>query len=251
MERLLYQKVVLSNEIIASRFLSSMRLRPPNFSEGVVQSLCIEGDVLLSTAADILSLCASTKNLALWIAPSDLAREPSPLLYPLNALPLTSLSLSISHLFDHTPLISLSTVPVFSKLTHLEILNGWVLWGSTVGLEHLQQLTHLCLHVHTKRTKPALVMSLLRNLHLQVLVFRTSQDLETVQNFLERADLIDPCIVPVNYALGVEPNDFGSGDFTSLWQNAEQIVKHRFATKQGKSLQVSPPCFVTDMRLTA
>jgi len=246
MERLLYRKVVLSNEITASRFLSSMRLRPSNLSEGVVQSLCIEGDVLLNTAANILSLCGSTKNLALWITPSNLAGEPSPLLHPLNVLPLTSLSLSISHIFDHTPLISLSTVSVFSKLTHLEILNGWVLWSSTVGLEHLQQLTHLCLHVHTKRTKPTLVMSLLRNLRLQILVFRASEDLKTVQSFLECSDLIDPCIVLVNYA-PVNLNDFRSDNITSLWQNAEQIVKRRHATEQGKSLQVSQHCFTTDM----
>jgi len=233
MDTLLYQKVVLSNEITANRFLSSMRLRPSSLSKGVVQSLCIEGDVLLTTAADILSLCRSTKNLALWIPPSDLAGEHSPLLHSLNALPLTSLSFSISHVFDHPPLISLSTIPVFSKLSHLEIHNGWVLWSSTVGLEHLQQLTHLCLHVHTRRTKPTLVMSLLRNLQLQVLVFRTSEDLKTVQGFLEHTGLIDPCIVLVNYAL-VDLNDFRSGDITSLWQNAEQIVKQRRATNQGK-----------------
>ncbi|KAG2105181.1 hypothetical protein BD769DRAFT_1393337 [Suillus cothurnatus] len=111
----------------------------------------------------------------------------------------------ISHIFNHTPLISLSTVPVFSKLTHLEILNDWVMWSSMVGLEHLQQLTHLCLHVHTKRTKPTLVMSLLRNLPLQVLVF--------------------------HHAL-VDLDDFRNGDIISLWQNAEQIIEQRHAIKQ-------------------
>jgi len=241
---LLYRKVVISDEITANRFLSSMRLRSLNHSEGVVQSLCIKGDVLLSTAADILSLCGSTQNLALWITPSDLDGEPNPLLHPLNVLPLKSLSLSISHIFNHTPLISLSTVPVFSKLTHLEILNDWVMWSSMVGLEHLQQLTHLCLHVHTKRTKPTLVMSLLRNLPLQVLVFRASEDLKTVQSFLECTDLIDPCIVLVDHAL-VDLDDFRNGDIISLWQNAEQIIEQRHAIKQGKSKSRNPALLLT------
>jgi hypothetical protein len=244
MKMLLYRKVVISDEITANRFLSSMRLRSLNHSEGVVQSLCIKGDVLLSTAADILSLCGSTQNLALWITPSDLDGEPNPLLHPLNVLPLKSLSLSISHIFDHTPLISLSTVPVFSKLTHLEILNDWVMWSSTVGLEHLQQLTHLCLRVHTKRTKPTLVMSLLRNLPLQVLVFRASEDLKTVQSFLECTDLIDPCIVLVDHAL-VDLDDFRNGDIISLWQNAEQIIEQRHAIKQGKSKSRNPALLLT------
>ncbi|KAG1851403.1 hypothetical protein F4604DRAFT_1592410, partial [Suillus subluteus] len=233
MERLLYQKVVLSDEITASRFLSAMRLRSPNRSEGAVQSLCVEGDVLPSTAADILSLCRSTHNLALWITPSDLAGKSNPLLRPLHVLPLKSLSLSISHIFNHTPLISLPTIPVFSTLTHLEILNDWVMWSSTVGLEHLQQLTHLCLRLHTKRTKPALVMSLFRNLSLRVLVFCASEDFKTVQSFLECTGLIDPCIVLANYAL-VDLNDFRNGDITSLWQKAEQITQQRRAIKQGK-----------------
>ncbi|KAG2066149.1 hypothetical protein BDR04DRAFT_946909, partial [Suillus decipiens] len=143
MERLLYQKVVLSDEVTASCFLLSMRLQSPHHSEGVVQSLCVKGDVLSSTAADILLLCRSTQNLALWITPSDLAGEPNPLLHSLNVLLQNSLLLSISHIFDHTPLISLSTVLVFNRLTNLEILNDWVMWNSMVGLEHLQQLTHL------------------------------------------------------------------------------------------------------------
>lgn len=244
MEILLYQKVVLSDEITASCFLSSMRLRSSNHSARVVQSLCVEGGVLLTTAADILSLCRSIQNLALWITPSDLAGEPNPLLHPLHMLPLKSLSLSISHIFDHTPLISLSTVPVFGKLARLEILNDWVLWSSTVGLEHLRQLTHLCLRLHTKRTKPTLVKSLLRDLPLQVLVFRASEDLKTVQRFLECTDLIDPCIVVVNYAL-VDLKDLRSGDITPLWQHAEHIIEQRRAIKQGKFRSHSPASLLT------
>jgi hypothetical protein len=221
---------------MAIRFLSSVRLRPQHhdFAKGAVESICIKGDVRLSTAAEILSLCRGITNLALWVAPSDLDFHggQNPLSRPLEALPLLSLSLSISLVFCHSSYPSLSALKVFATLTHLEILNCWVLWGSTVGLECLHGLTHLCLHVHTRRTKPALVMPLLSHLHLQVLVFRVSESFSLVQRFLEDAHLSDTRIVLKTQALTAW-GDLGSKDM-SLWKDAEQIVKWRYAN-QGTS----------------
>ena len=204
-----------------------MRLRPQQFQR-MVNSLCIKGDVQLNTAAGILSLCRGTTSLALWIAPSDFSGEMNPLLHSLNALPLVSLSLSISLILNSSSCISLSTIPVFSSLTHLEILNNWVLWGSTVGLQDLDRLTHLCLHVDTRRTNPALVKSLLDDSRFRVFAFRTSEDHATVRKFLERSDLVDPRIVLVHHSW----SDFRADDM-SLWRNTEQIVEWRYA-KQGK-----------------
>jgi hypothetical protein len=55
----LYRKIVLPNEMMAIRFLSSVRFRPQHhdFAKGAVESICIKGDARLSTAAEILSLC--------------------------------------------------------------------------------------------------------------------------------------------------------------------------------------------------
>jgi hypothetical protein len=201
-----------------------MRLRPQRFAQRAVTSLCIEGDVQPSTAADILSLCRDTTSLALWIAPSDFPDEMNSLLHSLNALPLMTLSLSISLIFNHSSCISLSTIPVFRLLSHLEILNIWVLWGSAVGLQDLDRLTHLCLHVDTQRTKPALVKLLLNNLRFRIFVFRVSEDYATVQKFLEQSDLIDPRIVLVHRSR----SDLRADDM-SLWRNAERIVERRYA----------------------
>ncbi|KAG2134394.1 uncharacterized protein EDB93DRAFT_1092801, partial [Suillus bovinus] len=139
-ERLLYRKIILTNESIAISFLSSLCIWCQccsDFARGVVKSLCIEGNVLLSTTTEILSLCTGTTNLALWMAQSDFNGMTNPLLQPLNNLPLMSLSLSISSIFCHTEFVSLSAFKAFSTVTHLEILNGWVLCNSTVGLEYL------------------------------------------------------------------------------------------------------------------
>jgi hypothetical protein len=105
------------------------------------------------------------------------------------------LSLSISLIFNHTQFVSLSTFKAFSTVTHLEILNAWVLWNSTVDLEYLHGLTRLCLHIHTRRTKPELVASVLTLSHLQVVVFRISEHIDAVQIFLESNSLSNSRIV--------------------------------------------------------
>jgi hypothetical protein len=237
---LLYRKIVLSNESTAISFLSSLRIRHrrcSDFARGVVKSLCIEGDVLLSTAVEILSLCSGTTNLALWITPSDFNGTTNPLLQPLNNLPLMSLSLSISLVFRHTEFVSLSAFKAFSTVTHLEILNGWVLWNSTIGLEYLDGLTHLCLHIHTRRTKPELVMSLLAPSHLQVLVLCISEDINVVQTFLELNSLSNYRIVLVSQ-VPTAWGEFGGGDM-SLWKGADQIVDWRRTSTQGMSLYLA------------
>ncbi|KAG1787336.1 uncharacterized protein HD556DRAFT_1246902, partial [Suillus plorans] len=239
-ETLLYGKIVLSGESSAMSFLSSLRIRCQrcsDFPRRVVKSLCIEGDVLLSTAAEILSLCSGTTNLALWIAPSDFNGMTNPLLQPLNNLPLMSLSLSISLIFRHTEFVSLSAFKAFSTVTHLEILNGWVLWNSTIGLEYLDGLTHLCLHIHTRRTKPELIASLLAPSHLQILVFRVSEDINAVQTFLEFHSLSDSRIVLVSQ-VPTAWGEFGGGDM-SLWKGADQVVDWRRTSTQGMSLYLA------------
>ncbi|KAG2105172.1 hypothetical protein BD769DRAFT_1393331 [Suillus cothurnatus] len=184
-----------------------------DFARGAVQSLCIEGDILPSTAAEILSLCSGITNLALWIAPSDFKNgTTNPLLQPLNDLPLMSLSLSISLIFRDTHLVSLSAFKAFGTLTHLEILNGWVLWNST-------------------RTKPKLVAFLLTLSHLRVIVFHISEDIDAVQTFLESNFLNDSRIVLVSQK-PTAWDEFGGGDMF-LWKAADQVVDRRYTSTQG------------------
>ncbi|KAG1789586.1 uncharacterized protein HD556DRAFT_1236227, partial [Suillus plorans] len=238
-EKLLYRTIVLPNENVATRFLSSVysRPHPHNFARQAVKSLCLKGNICVSIAAEIISLCRGTTNLALWIGPSDLDQKTNPLLVPLDELVLTSLSLSISLLFSHTPSFSLSTLQVFRSLTHLEILNGWVLWSSTVGVEHLHGLTHLCLHIHTRRTKPGLVIPLLSHPCIRVLVFRISEGINVVQAFLESNLLSNFRIVLVSQDF-ISHGDFGRGDISSLWTGAEKIVDWR-RVSQGMSFITS------------
>lgn len=196
MRQILYRKIVLSEEITAGPFLSSIHLQP-QFAGEAINTLCFTGTVRLETATRILRLCKSLKNLALWISPPNAVGQSDQLLDSMQVLSLTSLSLNISLVFRHcaSPVISLSEVSTFSTITHLEILNEWILWGSTVGLEHLRTLTHLSLCFNTQRTKLSLVTLLLSRLPLQALVFRTTENLDVVQAFLQDAGLSDPRIV--------------------------------------------------------
>ena len=75
-------------------------------------------------------------------------------------------------------------------------------------------------------------MPLLSHPHLQVLVFRVSESFSIVQRFLDDAHLSDTRIVLETQALTAW-GDLGSGDM-SLWKDAEQIVKWRYAN-QGTS----------------
>ncbi|KAG2356722.1 hypothetical protein BDR07DRAFT_1491575 [Suillus spraguei] len=187
-------------------------------------------------ATEILSLCSGTTNLALWIAPLDFPGTTNPLPQPLKDLPLTLLSLSISLIFHYTPLVSLSAFKTFSTTSHLEILNGLVLWSSTVCLEYLHGLTHLCLHIHTWRTKPKLVVSLLTLPHLQVVVFHISEDVKSVKTFLEFNSLGDSHIVLASQA-PTAWGEFGGGDM-SLWKGAVQVVDWRHTNTQGGPFSV-------------
>jgi hypothetical protein len=193
---ILYRKIVISQEITAGSFLSSIHFQP-HFAGETITTLCLKGTVQLDSAVRILCLCRSLKNLVLWVSPSNEIGHSDRLLASMQALPLASLSLNISLVFRYcaSPIISLSEVPTFCTITHLEILNGWILWGSTIGLEHLRNLTHLSLCLHTQRTKLSLVTLLLSRLPLQVLVLRTTEDLDVVQAFLKHAGLSDPWIV--------------------------------------------------------
>ncbi|KAG2117393.1 hypothetical protein BD769DRAFT_1672620 [Suillus cothurnatus] len=240
-EKFLYRTIVLPNENVATRFLSSVysRPHPHNFARQAVKSVCLKGDICVSTSAEIISLCSGTLNLALWIGPSDLDKKTNPLLEPLDRLALTSLSLSLSLLFSHTPSISLFTLQVFHSLTHLEILNRWVLWNSTVGLEHLHGLTHLCLHIHTRRTKPGLIVPLLSHPCIRVLVFRISEGVNAVQAFLESNLLSDFRIVLLSQDLASQ-GDVGREDISSFWTGAEKIVDRR-RVDQGGSFNVQDP----------
>ncbi|KAI6140882.1 hypothetical protein BKA82DRAFT_30918 [Pisolithus tinctorius] len=194
MERILYKKVVLTGEAQALSFLSSLRPRP-EFASGSVYVLRIGPAVQLHTAIEILRLCQGLTDLILQTVPSAPGHSHC-LIDALNTLPLRSLSLHLSLVFENTPSFSLQSVGFFCELTHLEIKEGWVLWGSTIGLERLNHLTHLALRLSTQRTKAALIKCLLTDCpKLEVLVLWSTEASDKVQAFMGDWEISDERIV--------------------------------------------------------
>jgi len=152
MEPMLYEKVILRSDREGQHFVTCLRQwwSPHSFTRGAVKRLCMFGDMMPEVTLEILEYCTGVTALAMWNqkawAHSEWMQE------SVDALPLlTELSLNMSSMF-------FSTTPSFAKLdmdhriTHLEILDGWILWTSTVGIEEMTQLTHLVLDLHLWHT---------------------------------------------------------------------------------------------------
>ncbi|KIK82401.1 hypothetical protein PAXRUDRAFT_832238 [Paxillus rubicundulus Ve08.2h10] len=192
-EGLVYSDVALHTERQAHLFLSSLYPRP-QFALRAVKSLRVDRNVQLYTAVQVLQICQGLTQLVLHALPLFPGCS-SALLDALDGLPLISLSIYLSLLYNTTT-VSLPALSVFRRVVDLEICDGWVLWGSTLHLERLQQLTHLIVRFSTQRTQPAFIRLILHNCEsLQVITLRTNEAPDVVHDFLQRANLLDRRIV--------------------------------------------------------
>ncbi|KAG1884206.1 uncharacterized protein F5891DRAFT_971483, partial [Suillus fuscotomentosus] len=230
-EGLIYHTIVLTSETRACRFIDSLHSRPALASKNV-KSLCLCGTVQLATAAEVMHLCSSVCSLALWILPEGHNHTvPDFLLEELNGLPLLRLSIQLSTVFCRTARPFLPSIPIFNNITHLELLEGWVLWGSSIGIPCLTQLTHISLRVFTKQTAPALLQMILSDcVILEVLVLRVTEEVGTVEKWLlEYEGLDDPRIV-VTTKSPHDTWDHVASDGMSLWQYGDYVAKCQSAT---------------------
>jgi hypothetical protein len=216
-EEVMYCTVIFTSEAQACRFIKSRPL-----ASAKVKSLCLGSTLHVVTAVDVMELCSHVDDLALWIVlEGDTPGVPARLLNALNRLPkLLQLSIRVSTVFCKTAAPFLPSIPLFKKITHLELLEGWVLWSFPVGIHYLTQLTHLSLRVVTYQTAPAsLRMILLDCVYLRVLILRVIEGVDYVERWLKDEGLDDPRIVVttmtphhswVNSKLGLDDG--------SLWQ---------------------------------
>ena len=199
-ESVIYSHVALHTEHQACLFLSSLHPRL-QFASQAVKSLQIEPNVRLYTTVQVLQICQGLTHLVLRALPQTPGRS-STLIDALDSLPLTSLSIHLLLLYN-TAAISLSSLSVFHRVVDLEIRDHWALWGSTLHLEHLHQLTHLSVYFSTQRTQPAFIQLILRACeNLQVIVLRTNEAPGTVHQCLQRANLLDRRVVILSKSLG-------------------------------------------------
>ncbi|KAG1769911.1 hypothetical protein EV702DRAFT_978454, partial [Suillus placidus] len=216
-EEVMYRTIIFTSEAQARRFVKS---RP--VASAKVKSLCLGSTLHLVTAADVMELCSHVNNLALWIVPEgDAPGVPACLLNAINRLPkLSQLSIRVSTVFCRNVVPFLPSVPLFNRITHLELLEGWVLWGFPVGIHHLTQLTHLSLRVVAHQTALASLRMILMNcVCLQVLVLRVIEGVDDIEKWLADEGLDDPRIVVTTMTPHHSWDNFklGNGE-RSLWQ---------------------------------
>ena len=167
-ESVIYSHVALHTEHQACLFLSL--LHPClKFTSQAVKSLQIRPNVRLYTTVQVLQICWGLTHLVLCTLPQTPGHS-SALIDALDGLPLTSLLIHLSLLYN-TATISLPSLSVFHRVVDLELHDHWVLWGSTLHLEHLHQPTHPPAYPPTQRMQPAPIqLTLWACENLQVIV---------------------------------------------------------------------------------
>lgn len=218
----MYRTVVLASEARACLFVDSLRSRPV-FASVNVKSLCIRGMVQLTTAVEVIQLCSGIVDLALWILPEGDHDMLDHLLDALNKLPLSRLSIHLSTVFRRTDMPFLPSISLFSKVTHLDLLEGWVLWGSPIGIHCLTQLTHISLRLFTDR------IILADCIHLKVLVLRVTEEVGRVEKWLQEHDGLDDHCIVVTAKSSRDTWNCRTSDGMSLWQYGDYIAKGRDA----------------------
>jgi hypothetical protein len=156
----------------------------------------------------VIELCQSIDDLALWVLPEgDMPNVPACLLTALNRLALSRLSVHLSAIFCRMATPYFPSILLFGKVTHLELLEGWVLWGfpQATGIHQLTQLMHLSLRVVAHQTAPALLQMILAECAaLEVLVLRVINGVEDIEAWLKVKGLDDPRIM----VTATDPHNF-------------------------------------------
>jgi len=231
-QKIVYHSVILRTDSAAQCFITSLEYRP-QFAISAVRTLYIGAAVRNEHAARILHLCKGITDLTLRVVCHHL-RTKNPLIEPLDALPLTSLSTDLSGIF-HNQRSYLPNLLVAHRITHLHVTNAWSSWmGIPIGLPRLIQLTHLSIPWTTCRSDFSLLHEILASTNLKVLVLWRSkyERYGVLVDNLQREGLNDHRIVCLNSDLYSSPLVYGG-----FWGYAEELVKWR---EKVKGMSFSP-----------
>ena len=173
MQKIVYHSVILHTDSAAQCFITSLEYRP-QFAISAVRTLYIGVAVRNEHAARILHLCKGITDLTLRVVCHHLCTK-NPLIEPLDALPLTSLSTDLSGIF-HNQRSYLPNLLVAHRITHLHVTNAWSSWmGIPIGLPRLIQLTHLLIPWTMCCSDFSLLHEILASTNLKVLVLWRSK----------------------------------------------------------------------------
>lgn len=215
----------------AVRFLGALAWHSPEFAKTHVKALYIRPSIPLTLTLHLLSACSGLDSLAFWIVPQSDTAE---LVQRLSALPLTSLSLNVRSIVPASAHKSvLENHPVFVNLTHLDIMNHWVLWTSSLGIEHLPRLTHVAFRFWSRgNINSALSTILSQSPRLRVLVLLADGVvLPGAKEYLERQGILDTRVVVLKHTREADEWErmrFRNMDASAcMWTRADRIAEWR------------------------
>ena len=225
-EPILYKKVMLGSESEARRFMTCLRQRqsPHSFAQAAVKRLCMFSNTTPTIALEILEHCMGITTLAIWIqsAFADSARMQE----YVDALPfLMELSLNMSSIFcSTTP--SFATLDIAHRITRLEILDRWILWTSTVGIEEMIWLTHLVFNLHLWHSCAQHIQRILHRCStLKVILLQAYNSQNEVNTWLETRGIHDIWIVWTDNSVWINWDILGLDEEPcNLWDYVGEIV---------------------------
>ena len=227
-EPFVYKTVLLRGPEHAAQFLGALiNDRPPEFAQSYVKALCIRPSIPLGLTIQLLTTCSGLESLALWIPPQS---DTADLINLLSSLPLTSLSLvlaSIQPTSYRNPV--LQNHPVFVNITHLDIVDHWMLWTSTHGIENLPLLTHVAFRFWSRGSVSAALSTILRESpKLRVLILLAdSKVLPGTRVYLYEQGIRDIRVVVLQHARDADEWESMERDSVTMWQRADMIVRWR------------------------
>ena len=222
-EKTIYHTVIIWTDTEAHHLIASLEHRQ-EFAVSAVRTLYLGGAVQESPAARILDVCQGVTNLMLNVTTYSPLAE-SRMLAPLQALPLTCLSMTLSALF-HRQRVRLPNLQITRRITHLHLADSWVSWeGVTVGLTELTQLSHLSLRWSMYNSNFDMLREVLRSTNLKVLVLwkrEYAPEYDELVRCLSREGLEDRRVVFLDSRRYEVHLNFGG-----FWEYAEDLVKWR------------------------
>ena len=218
-ECIIYHLVILCSDAAAQCFIASLE-HCPLFAVSTVRMLYMGVAIQNNHAVKILVLCKGVTDLTLRVVCHHLLTK-NPVLEPLEALPLTSLSADLSAIF-HNQRLYLPNLWVAHRITHLHLTNIWACWlGIPIGLPRLIQLTHLSVPWTTTRSDINMLCEIMESTNLKVVVLWRSkyERYNTLAECLQRGGVRDRCIVcfsSTQYVYAI---------YGGFWGYAERLVK--------------------------
>ncbi|KAG6377944.1 hypothetical protein JVT61DRAFT_14737 [Boletus reticuloceps] len=233
-EPFVYNIVFLRVPKHAFDFLGAlMNHRSPGFVQSHVKALCIFPSIPLRVTIQLLATCSGLESLALWILPQS---DNADLINVLSSLPLTFLSLNLASILPPSYWkLGLQNHPVFINLTHLDIVNNWVLWTSSLGIQHLPFLTHVAFRFWSRGSVNGALSKILQESHkLEALVLlANSVAIPGAREYLEKQNVRDIRVVVLQHARDTDEWELMRKGAISMWQRADVIVRWRRRYRAG------------------